>query len=95
MKKLFVCFILLWGSLSFANDVAPQVVWNKIFTGSDYEFGTHAITKTSDGDFVVAGVGGRNDSYVMKLDSNGNKIWSKIFTGDDYDGGVAATEILW
>jgi len=63
------------------KDVEPQVVWNKILTGNDYNKTALAITKTDDGGFVVGG-GGDNVSYVVKLDSNGNKIWSKIFSGN-------------
>jgi len=75
-------------------------IWDKVLTESNYMYGAHAITTTSDGNFVVAG-SGSNNTYVMKLDSNGNKIWSKIFIGDDYcsasaitttsDGGFAVT----
>jgi len=50
-----------------------------------------AITKTSDGKFVVVGSSdsyteyGDKDVYVVKFDKNGKKLWGKTFGGDRDD----------
>ena len=74
--------------------------------GSKKEDSAQAITRTKDGNMVLVGYretgrAGDRDFFIMKLDTNGNKIWSKTYGEDDIDrlnsvvatddGGIVAT----
>lgn len=71
--------------------------WAKTFGGSSYEV-AKAITTTSDDSLVVAGYthsygNGSNDMYILRLDTNGNKIWAKTFGGSKTDDANAITTL--
>ena len=65
-------------------DANGNKLWDKTFGGSTYERCTQMI-QTSDNNFVL--IGQRNmkegniDSYVLKIDMNGNLLWEKTFGG--------------
>jgi len=64
--------------------------WDKTFGGSSYDE-AESIIQTSDGGYIVAGFTGSKgagswDTWVIKLDKNGNKEWDKTFGGSDSDG---------
>jgi hypothetical protein len=77
-------------------NAAKQVVWLKVFGGSEDEQGV-AICKTYDGKYIIAatsssadgdasghhGLAGSPDVLLIKLDKNGNKIWSKSYGSTD------------
>ena len=70
--------------------------WEKIYGGSEGEE-AYSIQQTKDGGYIVAGkkwpfgIGG-SDSYVIKLDSIGNKEWEKTVSGLNTAYSVQQTE---
>jgi len=70
-------------------DANGNKVWEKTFGGS-YDDRAYCIQQTSDGGYIVAGYTssagvGSYDVYILKLDTNGNKVWSKTFGGSSDD----------
>ncbi|GAB3202368.1 hypothetical protein ABID22_002661 [Pontibacter aydingkolensis] len=78
-------------------DVDGKKEWDRTFGGRDGE-DLQAVIKTKDGGYLLGGSSGSyashdvtensrgiTDYWVVKLDSNGNKIWDKRFGGDGYD----------
>ncbi len=74
---------------------AGTVQWQKMIGGSQYEK-AYSVQQTFDGGYIVAGDSrstdipgcanhGENDSYVMKLDTNGVVEWQKMFGGGQGD----------
>lgn len=85
MKVHKIILIIIVLSLSQAFAIAIDTVWTKVFGGSKDEK-AYCVDTTYDGGFVLAGytessgVGGR-DVFVVRADSNGNKLWEKTFGG--------------
>jgi len=70
-------------------DKRGNLVWDKTFGGSDYDW-AHSIIQTRDGGYAVAGFTelegtGDRDIWVIKLDEDGNKIWDRTFGGTSED----------
>ncbi|HCZ06500.1 MAG TPA: hypothetical protein DHV12_05115 [Thermotogae bacterium] len=64
-------------------------VWEKTF-GGDKEDIARSVQQTEDGGYIVAGWtnssgNGEYDVYILKLDSDGNKVWEKTFGGSESD----------
>jgi hypothetical protein len=64
-------------------------LWDKTFGGSAVDE-AYSLIQTTDGGYAVAGVtksygAGKEDFWVIKLDSRGNKVWDKTFGGSKYD----------
>jgi|GEM_PF-2495780 len=71
-------------------------LWSNCFGGSGNDY-LNIIVQTADGGYIAAGEtlssdgdfsehhGGYTDGWIIKLDSNGNKLWSKCFGGSDDD----------
>jgi hypothetical protein len=83
-------------------NASGTIVWEKIFGGGGDDFGNKilntadggyliaALTTSSDGD-VSANHGGY-DTWLIKVDANGNKVWEKTYGGSGWDGdGTIAT----
>ncbi|ACI19141.1 ligand-binding sensor domain-containing protein [Dictyoglomus thermophilum] len=69
------------------------ITWQKVFGGKSDD-GAYSIQQTSDGGYIVAGGtysfgAGGVDVYIIKLDSNGNKMWEKYFGGKGDDGAAS------
>ncbi|MBU4603186.1 DUF1566 domain-containing protein [bacterium] len=71
-------------------DHEGNIVWDKTFGGSDDDR-AYSLIQTSDGGYAVAGFtdskgAGKDDFWVIKLDSKGNIVWDKTYGGsnDDY-----------
>ncbi|HYV91469.1 MAG TPA: T9SS type A sorting domain-containing protein [Chitinophagales bacterium] len=60
-----------------------NIEWQKCY----YAAAAYSIRLTSDGGFIVAGIGGNNaiDYWILKLDSVGNIDWQKNYGGPGYD----------
>jgi len=99
-------FIVAGGTMSFGAggydywvlklDSNGSVEWQKTYGGSsdDYAF---SIQETSDNGFIVAGRtesfgAGSGDSWVLKLDPNGNVTWQKTYGGSDSDSANSIAE---
>ncbi|TAE23997.1 MAG: T9SS C-terminal target domain-containing protein, partial [Cytophagales bacterium] len=73
-------------------------VWDKTFGGSGDDR-LYSIIATSDGGFLLAGASessisgnktatnyGSFDYWVVKINTNGDKVWDKTFGGSGFDG---------
>jgi len=76
-------------------DKDGNIQWQKVLGGSNGEI-ANSIQQTKDGGYIVAGYTGSNDgdvsgnhgggdTWLVKLDGNGNIEWQKALGGSDYD----------
>jgi len=79
------------------TDSNGKEIWNKTFGGSKQDAG-FSVQQTTDGGYIIAGYTNASDIsgfdvWLIKTDSNGNKIWDTIFkrTDDDYANSVQQT----
>ena len=98
IKHLFgvcVAFVLLcaFAGATPATNWYVEEEWNRTFSRSLGDFG-RSVQQTSDGGYIIAGYtwsygagGGSNDVWLIRTDSEGNKLWDKTFGGSDWDLG--------
>ena len=72
-----------------AVSAAPEEEWNKTFGGADNDW-VDSVQLTADGGYILAGFtesygAGDADAWLVKTDSNGNKVWDRTFGGADVD----------
>ncbi len=86
---LVSCTSLSGGDTPTDENTSDMITWQKTYGGSGEDV-AYSIQRTSDGGYIVAGyttsfdAGGR-DVYILKLDSNGNKVWERTYGGSDWD----------
>ena len=66
-------------------DAQGNQLWKKTYGNEKYERCTQMLA-TSDGNFLLigqrnVGPGNNIDSYILKIDGNGNLLWEKCFGG--------------
>lgn len=96
-----------YGSNTFSDiwviklDQLGNHIWDNVIGGS-YRDKANKILPTSEGgcfiagfsastDFDCIGNNGFTDAYIVKIDSDGNKVWHKCIGGPEYD---AANDII-
>ncbi|HTB32802.1 MAG TPA: T9SS type A sorting domain-containing protein [Bacteroidia bacterium] len=72
-------------------DKKGTLKWAEAIGGAAFDAG-NSIIQDKSGDFVIAGYtmsfgAGKVNVYVIKLDSNGNKLWTETIGGASYDEG--------
>jgi hypothetical protein len=79
-------------------DGAGNKLWDRSFGGSNYDK-LYYLVPTADGGVILVGNSGSiadgnktspsfggNDVWLVRLDSNGEKLWEQTFGGTGYDG---------
>ena len=80
-------------------DTQGNLLWEKSFGGSGIDNG-YAATKTTDGNYLIAGTAissdglvsnpkGNSDIWMLKIDESGNLLWEKSFGGSGFDAAFA------
>ena len=77
------------------TDADGERVWEKTFGKDGDERGNYVLE--TDGGYVIVGVtesegSGKRDLWLIKTDSEGEKVWGKTFGGTGDDGGWSALE---
>jgi len=93
---------MIIGVLLFTVDGFGQNTWVKTYGGSDFDIG-RSVTSTTDGGYILTGGTwsndgefsgmnkGRDDIFVIKLNSSGEIVWKKTFGGSINEGGYSIT----
>jgi len=84
------------------TDDLGNLIWQKTFGDSppNYWAEGHSVRQTSDGGYIITGTaesqnsGEEFDVYLVKTDSDGNKVWEKTFGGPGNQGGNSVVEAL-
>lgn len=87
-----VCWMLSFLSMQVYARSFPELQWSQTFGGAtlrDIDSGS-SVQQTDDGGYIIAGETAYfgtvdADVYLIKTDSQGNKLWSKTFGGAAYD----------
>jgi len=80
------------------TDENGNKIWDKTFGYSDFDSGSE-VKQTSDGGYIVVGNvntsgGGLGDVWIIKVDSDGNKLWDKSFGGKGHNYGDSIQQAL-
>ncbi len=97
MKLIYSAILIIFFEINLNAQVHLQKMWDHTYGGSSVDVLTELI-QTSDGGFVLGGSSnspagddisetgrGGNDYWIVRLDSNGNKLWDKRFGGSFED----------
>ena len=92
---------------NISSGAAPEEEWNETFGGSGDDVGTF-ISQTNDGGYIITGTTSsygvdapfswiikaqyRSDIWLIKTDSQGNKIWDRTFGGLGKDLGFCVQQ---
>jgi hypothetical protein len=75
-------------------DFYGNIIWNKIYNGSGLKHTRWVATSTYDDGLAILGTtnyfrtpGDNEDAYIIKIDSDGNKLWDYAVQGGKNDWG--------
>lgn len=73
-----------------------NILWTKTYGGPGYEIGT-SVMESADGKYLVCGRtesygNGKDDVWLIKLDTAGNLIWQRTYGGVESEAGNGLTE---
>jgi len=78
-----------------------NIIWNKEYSVNNSAIFPRQISTCRDGGYIivgsirVAGFGGNNLPYALKIDKDGNKVWDKTITSNAGSGWfVSGTELM-
>ncbi len=71
------------GRASVITDNNDNIYAHIYFKGDDYNFGTYTLTSTCNGD--------ENNSFILKLDANGNELWYEHFNSFTWGNAMEST----
>ena len=88
-----------WGILMDQNG---DTIWRRYFGGSSNDR-SYDVVETDDGGFIIIGSSesvdfditdnkGSYDYWMVRVDSNGNKLWAKSLGGSEIDQGYGITK---
>jgi len=80
----------LVGSGKICKNDEPYVEWNTSFGTNKLDEG-YCVRQTSDGGYTLVGLSDTS-CWLIKTDSNGNKIWDKRFGADETDWGSSVRQ---
>lgn len=98
MKRGLLTFLGTFYALLLLSQASPIKVWDKRFAGDSVET-LNSVRRAADGSLFLAGYSnskatgeksatskGGYDYWIVKTDSNGNKLWDKVIgsTSNDY-----------
>jgi hypothetical protein len=100
--KSILFIVVYFSCITFSFSQIPTIKhWDKRYGGTSYE-GFKALLKLNDGDYILGGFslsgmdGNKSqpnwggvlvaDYWLVKIDSNGNKLWDKRYGGFGEDG---------
>ncbi len=72
------------------TDSEGNMIWDNHFGGNNYDWG-EVVLQSDDNGYIFTGHtssygSGDYDVWLVKTDSNGNKLWDKTFGGSEIDG---------
>ncbi len=81
--------------LLLKTDTSGNVLWEKTYGGSNWDFG-YSVVETPDSGFIVAGEtfsfgNGNNDVFILKTDKNGDSLSAAYYGGP---GSEVANDII-
>ena len=79
------------------TDANGNLVWSRTYGGSGLDEGASLI-EVSTGGFVLTGDtwsygAGSSDVWLVRTDTNGNRLWNLTYGGIDEDGGMSVIEV--
>jgi len=74
------------------TDEAGNMQWNRTYGGTDGDY-AFSLVETSDGGYTIAGYtrsygAGRDDFWLIHVDSSGTAEWNRTYGGWDDDGAI-------
>lgn len=87
-ERLLLASSLLFVLVSFlfvGSVGASSEMWSQTYGGKSMDVG-RSLVETSDGGYAIAGEtnsfgAGKDDSWLVKIDSNGNMEWNRTYNG--------------